>query len=287
LTTDPWKTTYIPCAASEQIIENCLRAVARHPRHKESQGILVIGKPGAGKSALLRALVRRTNKELGQGKNTLPAIKMSMPVPCTNRAISLAMRRALGDPAKAGSATDNFEVFTTLAHELETRLWIIDETHNMGEDKRDLSESRRHFLKRVMNEFHGLCVFAGIPAISPLLRSDEELKRRIRRVFKVESYDMSVPEQRTEYRTYLRKLDVASNMREPAEFASADRSIRIATATNGLRGITFDFIDYARDLAMDDNSPKITDEHLRRAFSESISQGDSKLKNPFDIYAPL
>jgi len=287
LTIDPWKAAYVPCAATEAIIECCLRAVERHPRHKDSQGILIVGKPGAGKSALLRALTRRANKEFGQDKRTLAAVMMSMPVPCTNRAISLEMRRALGDPAKAGSATDNFEIFKTLSSSLETRLLIVDETHNMGEDRRDLAESRRHFLKRMMNEFRGICIFAGIPSIVPLMRSDDELRRRMRRTLDVSSYDLSVAEQRTEYRTYLKKLDVASSMPELGDFASTDRALRIAAATGGLRGKTFDLLDYARDLAIDDNCPRITDEHLRRAFFEFMAHDDPRVKNPFDIHSPI
>jgi hypothetical protein len=268
------------------MIDYCLRSVRGHPRHKDSQSIYLIGESGAGKSAILRALTRRINKEFADGVSR-PAIMISMPVPCTNRAISLELRRALGDPAMSGSATDNLGVFRELCPALGTRALSIDEMHNIGEDKRDLSESRRHFVKRLMNDFKGICIFSGTPPLLPVMLSDEELKRRTRRKLYVAPYDLTDNEGRIAFRRYLKKLDIATGMPELADLDAADRAKRIGAATRGRRGITFDFIDYARDLALDRGSPRITDEHLRQAFFEFLAHDNSKVSNPFDLLREL
>jgi hypothetical protein len=282
LTPDPWKTTYVPCPETEEIIDYCLRAIRRHARHKDSQGIYLIGEAGAGKSAILRALTRRVNNEF-TGEGSLPAIMINMPVPCTNRAISLELRRALGDPAKSGSATDNLGVFRELCPAMGTRVLSIDETHNIGEDKHDFSQSRRHFMKRMMNDFRGICIFGGTPPLLPVMESDRELKRRMRRTLYVLPYDLKVPEGRTSFRRYLSRLDVAAGLPESSELSAVDRAMRIGVATAGLRGSTFEFIDYARDLALDDGSRRILDEHLKQAFFEFIAHDDPKVPNPFDV----
>jgi hypothetical protein len=283
LTVDSWKTTYVPCPETEEIIEYCMRSILGHPRHKDSQGIYLIGEAGAGKSAILRALTRRVNKEYAKEGVSLPAIMISMPVPCTNRSISLELRRALGDPAKSGSATDNLGVFKDLSAALGTMALNIDEMHNIGEDKRDFSESRRHFVKRIMNDFRGICTFAGTPPLLPVMLSDSELKRRTRRCFRVSPYDLTDADGRMGFRRYLKKLDTATGMPELGDLGATDRAMRIGTATRGRRGITFDFIDYARDLALNEGSARILDDHLRRAFFEFIAHDDPKVSNPFDL----
>jgi energy-coupling factor transporter ATP-binding protein EcfA2 len=282
LTTDTWAQTFLSDDDIEYFVDYCLRTVRNHPANKQGQAILLIGEAGAGKSAILRAITRRAAKELSQSGSKRGAVMIEMPIPCTNRAISLEYRRALGDEAKSGSATDNLDVAKTLWGALGTKVMAIDEGHNMGEDKVDLAVSKRHFVKRTLNIFKGVCIFAGTPALLPLFESDPELRRRVRFVWHIPTWELTVPDQLKSFRKFLRRLDDAAGMSESAELHKPDRALRIAAATGCKRGITYDFISYARSVALSKGAPRITDAHLETAFFDFLAHGNTKIANPFD-----
>jgi hypothetical protein len=282
LTSDSWAQTFLSDDEIEPLIEYCLLSMRNHPRNKQGQAILLIGEPGAGKSAILRAVVRRAQNELAEKGATRGAVMMDMPIPCTNRAISLEYRRALGDEAMSGGANENMEVVRKLWQAHQTQFLGIDEGHNMGSDKGDFATSKRQFVKRTLNEFKAICVFAGTEALVPLFASDGELKRRTRRTLRVPTLNWSDPDQRTTYCKFLRRLDKATGMPVRGGFNKLDLAIRFAAATRCLRGITYDLISYARVIALYEGAEQITDAHLERAFFEFIAQDDPKVVNPFD-----
>ena len=282
MTTENWAQTFVSDAETEYFINYCIEAMRNHPRNKQGQAILLIGEAGAGKSALLRAVVRRAGRELAQKGAKRGAAMIEMPIPCTNRAISLEFRRSLGDEAKSGGTTDNMDVVKTLWRGLGTEFMAVDEGHNMGSDKVDYAQSKRQFVKRVLNDFKGICAFAGTPALLPLFTSDKELRRRTRRVWHIPAWDWHDPISRKGYRKYLRKLDEATGMPKLANLGELDRAGRCAAATGCQRGLTYDLVNYARGSALSRGSDQITDADLETAFFESIALSDEKVVNPFD-----
>lgn len=277
---DPFKQVFVRSPDVDQFVSRCLWMVQKHPGTREGDIILVLGDTGSGKSALMRALQRQATAEFGKAGSKCPAPRFAMPSPCTARAISREMRRAVGDPAGGGTAPENLDVLSALYPLLGVRLSIIDEAHNMGEDRGNLSDSKRRFLKRAVNDLKSIMVLAGCPELEPMVLSDPELARRVKWKYPVRLFDANVPQDMQDWRMFMGGLDRATGLKE-SNLASPDTARRILLSVSGRRGVCFEFVDLARDLAIEYGAEKIEEEHLAEAFLFYIAKGDSRIENPF------
>lgn len=277
---DPFKQVFVRSPDVDQFISRCLWMAQKHPGTREGDIILVLGDTGSGKSALLKALQRQATAEFSKDGNKCPAPIFAMPSPCTARAISREMRKAVGDPAGGGTAPENLEVLCALYPLLGVRVSIIDEAHNMGEDRGDLSQSRRRFLKRAVNDLKSIMVLGGCPELEAMILSDPELARRVKWKYRVRIFDPIVPQDMEDWRRFVGNLDRATGLKESA-LASPDMARRILLSVGGRRGVCFEFIDLARDLALADGAEKIEEDHLEEAFFDYIAKGDKHVENLF------
>lgn len=279
-TLDKFKSAYVPMPDLEEITARISKLVREHPPVKDGIGILLIGQSGAGKTAFLRSLARRIAQEYLSEQVQRPVILASMPSPCTPLAMSLVLRRSAGDWAKGGTATANLDVLEQLYVSLGVKLTCWDEVHNIGSDRVDLSISKRFFLKRIINNLKGVWVFCGLPEAEVILRQDRELDRRIRARFEIPQFHWEISPERHQFSLYLNRLDQITGL-ERSGLGEADLAARICSASRGLRGIAYDLVDEARDIALQEGTQKILLEHLSRAFLSYVAKGDHRVINPF------
>lgn len=277
-----FKQIYVRSPEDDAAIRFCLWKARIHPANKDSLGILIIGEPGSGKSSLLKALQRQALVEFGEGARR-PAPMFTVPVPCTPKSLSNAMRGAMGDPYAAASAPQNLDEMKSLYRLLGTKVFIGDEGHNMGADDGDLSTSRKRFLKRFMNDLSRVLVFAGTRDFEVMVRSDEELSRRFKKTFRMRIYNPDDDKDMEDWKRYMGVLDRGSGLKESG-LATPDVAYRICKAAGGKRGDGFDLVDQARDLAVEEGAERIEVEHLSEAFVDFLAERPElhKSGNPFD-----
>lgn len=277
---DPFKQVFVRSPDVDHFVSRCLWMARKHPGTREGDIILVLGDTGSGKSALMRTLQRQATAEFSKAGDKCPAPRFAMPSPCTARAISREMRKAVGDPAGGGTAPENLDVLCALYPLLGVRLSIIDEAHNMGEDRGSLSDSRRRFLKRAVNDLKSIMVLAGCPELEPMILSDPELARRVKWKYCVRLFDADVDQDMEDWKTFMGGLDGATGL-EKSNLASPDMARRILLSVAGRRGAGFELVDVARDFAIEYGHKKIEEDDLAEAFFDYVAKGDSRIENPF------
>jgi hypothetical protein len=279
----PQRDPFVPTPDATMFIDAAvakLIEIAQRSRREEGKGMILVGRAGAGKSATLRALRRKVNDLFKTQERQSPIISLTMPSPCTVRAISIEMRRAFGDKREASTVIANMDTLKFQFNTGGTDAVCLDEFHNIGDDRGDVATSKKKFIKNAMNMFGGLWIIAGTPGVEDLVSHDKELDRRFRRIYHVHTYDWSIEGDRIEWRGYLHALDKRTGMKISG-LSLPDMAYKLIQATGGRRGICHDLINEARAFAIESGHDHINEVDLRDAFFHFIAKGKDSVANPF------
>lgn len=157
-------------------------APARFTASGETRGVLVVGKPGDGKTSMVHNTLKKHPALVSADGVTSIWISLSVPSPATVKSLGLELLDRLGYPAMSTSAPA-WKIWQTVRHRIEilgvTVIWI-DEAHDLMNPKSPHETGA--MLKMLKALMQGpaavVVVLSGVDALWKVMAQDQQVARR-------------------------------------------------------------------------------------------------------------
>ncbi|MDP3273090.1 MAG: ATP-binding protein [Bosea sp. (in: a-proteobacteria)] len=224
---------------------------------------------GAGKTRT----IERIMKELNDNALGHKVLHVPLPPQCAIKAMTAEFLRALGDPLadRVSTAARNTARIVQRVQELRFKLIVIDEfQHLLDRDSNRIASASTDWLKSMLDRAAVPVMCVGLPETLTILRSNEQLERRMTKVIRMNPMKWDGGEGATEIRYFLREferrlpfLTSASDLQEPR------LAYAIFQATGGLVGRVAQLLAEALEASMlrPDGPDCITRQDLAKAYS--------------------
>lgn len=251
-----------------------------------ARGVLsavICGESGTGKSTLCAEFRQQHPPVEGLEGVTLPVVYLVTPTRPTAKTFARAFLFAMGaEPIGNPSAEQLKEQVVTLLRGCKTRVVIIDEVqHYIDRRGQDAVAEMADWLKVIMDQAQISVILVGLPRTVLLLKSNEQLRRRINIHHQLNAFEITTSIGQRELLNYLRSLEKILPFTKPQKLASAELLLPIWYASNGLVDYINKLVSYAGDIALESGEETLTRNHLAQAFNELIWPGAKNENNPF------
>lgn len=264
----------------EDALTDCLEQVALY---QLSEGMLVIGESGSGKTWLCKMLARKyPDKEL-EDRTLRPFVVMKVPHPCSKPGLTTALLEALKDPEPTqGTQRKRFERAIGLFSDCAVRILAVDNFHDIPE-RRD-----KHGVRLVGNWFRDLIeehvkvVFLplGTKDAQEVRISNNQVRRRVPTVKRLDYFTLTTTDGQRRWVKLLFEIDLALPLAEFSDLAKAPLNSRLFIASNGVFDYLMKLIRRAIPIAVKAGRERIELCDLHVAY-RSMHGDVEEASNPF------
>jgi type II secretory pathway predicted ATPase ExeA len=178
---------------------------------KESEGILIQGDTGAGKTTVVKLYMQDYPRSVTEEVTIVPVLYATVPVPATCKSLVTALLTAIGDPAaERGSQISQTLRLKRYMEACKVELLILDEfQHFQDRDSLKVLKTVSDWLKVLMDETGVPIVLAGLPYSHTILdaENNEQLRRRFALRIELESFCFNTSRERQDFRRFLNIID--------------------------------------------------------------------------------
>src|ERR1041385_9343219 len=177
------ETLYVHFPRNEVALKSIHSCHTHAKRAKESEGILIQGNTGAGKTTLVKLYMKNYPRKHTAEKTMVPVLYASVPVPATCKSLVTTLLTAIGDPAaqKGSQITQTLRLKRYIGA-CKVELLILDEfQHFQDRESLRVLKTISDWLKVLMDETGVPMVLAGLPYSHTVL--DDENNQQLRRRF--------------------------------------------------------------------------------------------------------
>ena len=283
-----------------ELVEKDIELLMRRDNQASEGAIMTLtGVPGSGKTRFVQRLVARHPRiphgvagPEGSLADHLPVAVAAMPDTGVGGLATAILNALTGAEAPRGRQQEHQETILHYAKEMRTRLVVIEEAHNVFRAwRKDTALRTTTLLKDLCNRGDFGILLVGLDQTYDLIRSDEELKRRLlsRRRIKPLSWEKEI--ERTFFRTLLVQWSNAQSTElGPCNLGGETIARKIHLASGGVLGLAAKLVERASMNALaepampgetlDGVESRIVERHLHDAY-ELVDMGD---ENPFLSY---
>jgi hypothetical protein len=251
----------------------------------ESIGMLVMGEKGTGKSTIMSIYVNRNKPKQTKTATFFPVISIRIPVPATERGLTICLLKALNDPYPInGTITIQTLRVYKLVEKCKTELAIFDEFQHFAErESFKLNRTVSDWTKNFMGETKKPLILFGTPKSIEILdgKENEQLRRRFPFRMTLCPFGWATEDDRQTFRKFLNQIDEKLPLPARSNLADPITAARIHYATGGLMFEIMRLIRAAGVLALKRNLPNIDLDLLRESFEENLATNSPHLQNPF------
>jgi hypothetical protein len=249
----------------------------------EPEGLLITGSTGAGKTTGYKRYELKFPRRETKDGTKVPVLSAAIPVPATVKSLATKLLLKLGDPAAdRGTVVNQTLRLQKLVKACGTELVILDEfQHFIDRDSRKILETVSDWLKELLNETRIPVVLIGLPSSVQVLDANEQLRRRFGLKLSIDPFGWDTPEQRTEFRKFLRVIDDKLPLTERANLADEEMAYRFFCASEGVIAYVMKIVRAATCLAIDRSARTLTLEILAETYEERLGTNGPAKKNPF------
>lgn len=264
---------------AEQLFETLLDRVEAEI---EGRCVVMIGRTGAGKTHIIRQLIKRSDLQPIDEEEGLyrPLLLVTAPAPCTLRTLGSNILKALTDEDPARSLKE-YEVWERVRANFAAQrvaILVIDEMHNVLTGRNTPERAKiAQTLKMLMVDRDNpmQIVIAGLPKLRDFVKNHRELHRRhhfidLARLDPVKDSD--------KLEQFLTGLEGCLGLKK-GEFTNGAMPERFFAASRGLLGRVAFFAQEAAVIAASLNRPKEVVKFLETAYERCYACG--KGANPF------
>jgi len=230
----------------------------------ETRGVLVLGAPRIGKTALIRRNLRHhTAITVTDGKEPGNALYFRVSASPTLKGVATDILRVTGYGqvhARLRSSQIWDMVVSRLATLGITILWL-DEAHHMLE----LPKERTDVLRRLKTLMQGdnavALIVSGVPGLAEKIQADEETSERL---FRIQLKPMQTERERGEFRSFIGQCCRLVHLEIPEDEYLVER---LVSATNGSLGRAIECTHSAIGRALQRKDGHLTLEDFQRGFA--------------------
>lgn len=217
----------------------CIRNHLDRLMHQRSVGTsarltLLLANTGCGKTSAIQDFLAQS-----EGDFRTKALYVSLPVPCTIKAMTSEMLRQLGDPLCDRNTTASRNSFRII-HQLKQQgklLLIIDEfQHLIDHDRDKVQRQTTDWLKTLLDRAGVPVVCVGLPNSLEIIRSNSQLERRTTKVIYLPAFIWDNGEQTTRFRVFLHVYESALPFTAPSNLSALPMAAALHRASDGLVG---------------------------------------------------
>jgi Cdc6-like AAA superfamily ATPase len=249
----------------------------------EPECLAITGDTGAGKTtAYMRYVLKHPRRETREGTK-VPVLPAAIPVPATVKSLATKLLLKLGDPvADRGTVVNQTLRLQRLMRACCTELIILDEfQHFIDRDSLKILVTVSDWLKELLNETRIPVVLIGLPSSVRVLDANEQLRRRFGLKLSLDPFRWDTPEQRMEFRKFLRVIDDKLPLADRANLADEEMAYRFFCASGGVIAYVMKIVRAATSLAVERSAKTLELEMLAEAYEERLGMNGPAKKNPF------
>ena len=252
---------------------NDLSDLLDKPKQGRARGILVLGRPDNGKSALLRRFAHlHQAASLDDGSTTQPVVFMSFPDDSredkfwSGLLVALRIPHRVTDPSKLHKAQA-----TEVLRAIGARMLLIDEIHNLLEGGGRQQSHALVALKTLANDLSLHLVVAGTQKAHTALITDDQLATRFKPVV--------LPTWRLndDLRTLLAGMEKTLPLAEPSNLASEDMIRAMLPKAHETIGGFVTLLQAATVLAIKGGKERIDPKVIDKVDATTLSMLDAKM----------
>jgi hypothetical protein len=280
-----WQNVFVPHASVTSILEIVEHKANHCALAKRSDGMLVIGETGSGKSHLAEEITRRF-KHLSvetEDRTYVPTVLIDAVDTFNSKDFARKVLRALNDPfSERTRAATLSERAHHLFNELQTRVVMIDNFHEIPEKRGNKSVGHIcSWIRDLSKAVPALIVLLGNQNSVPVLEMDPQLRRRCSHRSQLPYFNSSSPKNFLEFAKVVRKLDACLPLAESSDLTSDSTLGPLLSATGGIFDYLVKILDEAMRIAVKDQREHIVRGDLEKAFFYRIGSAYA-CPNPFD-----
>jgi hypothetical protein len=294
-----------PAISLPSVIERSNAALIRSPRFKElhksitecqelskisdePQCMTLEGKPGAGKSTLVKDYASAFPREETPEGSIIPVFYLETPSPVTVKGLAAKMLEALGDPAaNKGTLWSMNSRLDQFIRECHVELVIMDDFHHLIDRKTKLVlEEVSDWLKVRIKETKVPFLVVGIEdTIEIILQTNHQLSRLFaaRETLRPFLFDLTNQKSIREFSLFIEYAEKAIEMQLASPPNRTEMLYRIYYATDGIVGNIMNLIRRAALISRQKSKETLDLSSLSEAFHFRLERHMQQKANPFDF----
>lgn len=265
-----------------ELIEHC------HQYSKisaEPECMLIGGYSGTGKTTLQEYYAQQYPRTILEEGTAVPVLRGRVPQRASDKTLVTELLQNIGDPAfEKGTAYNQTTRLRLQMRECGTEIVFLDEfQHFIDKDSEKVLKNISDWLKNLIDQTRTPIVMCGMPYAAEILDApgNEQLKRRFSVRATLDPFGWQKPEERDEFRGFLKSVDVKLPFSKPSRLAGTIMAYRFYCATNGRLGWVMKIVRRAAELAIYGSKECLDLEVLAQAYEDRMREDYPDRANPF------
>ena len=271
-----------------QVHDTIRRCQRLSKKSNEPQCISLEGRPGAGKTTLVKAHADLYPRRETDEGTEIPVFYMLTPSPVTVKGMAETMLERLGDPAAhRGSQPSLNSRLSKLIVDCKVELVILDDFHHLIDTKTNrILRTVSDWLKVLLKETQVPFLVVGIEGqVGEILKENEQLSRLFAEQVTLTPFEWNVadPEQTSikEFTNFILFAEKMIGITLPTELPRAELLFRMHYATDGVVANIMNLMRYAQEIIQEEGHSQMTMSVLSKAFERRLSKHLLNKVDPF------
>jgi len=258
-----FKTPWVPYPAGIDVLKAMASLIGRENEGRP-QGLALIGQPNFGKSHLLDHFVD-SYPDIEEGFPRIQVLCAETPAKADGGALLRELLRNMGATFNVRSPLDELmDKFCVRAQSLRVLMIVIDEFTNGHWGRHDAAMSLVHTLRSISNRLGRPIVIAGTDKLNDVLRNDDQLSERFRRMRLPEWNDTQA------VADLLTSFEATFDMPEPSNLGTAGIANKVSELGQRKLGRITVMLREAHRIAQKAGARRVELSHIEAAALEQV-----------------
>lgn len=246
--------------------------------------ILITGASRLGKSTICQTFEDQHPRILTDTDNRIRVLRVNTPAPATIHSLISEALATLGDPKPdlGRNIGEKTRRLVNLTKSLRVEIILWDEFQHFDDVRKGSP------MKDVLNWFKNLTnlvpipmVLVGLPNSEAAIAEDEQLNNRISERIKLQSFQWSNKNHKSEFKRLLQEIDICLPFDDEIGLTLGDMPVRFFRASKGVLGHLTKLIRKAAKMEVKAGEQTIHIETLAIVWEKSIRSSIGDIANPF------
>jgi energy-coupling factor transporter ATP-binding protein EcfA2 len=269
-----------------QLHDTIRRCQRLSKKSNEPQCISLEGRPGAGKTTLVKAYADMFPRRETEEGTEIPIFYMLTPSPVTVKGMAETMLERLGDPAAhRGSQPSLNSRLSGLIVACKVELVILDDFHHLIDTKTNrILRTVSDWLKVLIKETQVPFLVVGIEGqVRQILRENEQLSRHFAEQEELLPFKWNAADEASikEFAKFIMFAEKIIGITLPTELPRTELLYRMHYATEGVIANIMNLMRYTQEIVEEKGRSQITMADLSNAFEKRMAKHLINKADPF------